>query len=181
MAREVSLSDTTLSLIGLWLSFASDSALLTIVRVYKLYLLTYLLTMTGFCITLCVLHARQATYTAIITRPCTASFLGCQHGTARICWWAPAPAVGRHLLPAVRSVANPPHVSAAVDRRDRQTSNMILINATLLLVHFLLCLNSMSLSYVYVLLSRRNLSRGIMESPAYVCLSVCLSVCYHDN
>ena len=30
-------------------------------------------------------------------------------------------------------------------------------------------------------LSPRKLSRRIMESPAYVCLSVCLSVCYHDN
>jgi len=30
-------------------------------------------------------------------------------------------------------------------------------------------------------LSPRKLSRGIMESPAYVCLSVCLFVCYHDN
>jgi len=31
------------------------------------------------------------------------------------------------------------------------------------------------------LLSPRKLSRGIMESPAYVCLFVCLFVCYHDN
>jgi len=31
------------------------------------------------------------------------------------------------------------------------------------------------------LLSPRKLSRGIMESPALVCLSGCLSVCYHDN
>ena len=30
-------------------------------------------------------------------------------------------------------------------------------------------------------LSPRKLSRGIMESLAYVCLSVCLFVCYHDN
>ena len=29
----------------------------------------------------------------------------------------------------------------------------------------------------FMLLSPRKLSRGIMESPAYVCLSVC----YHDN
>ena len=34
---------------------------------------------------------------------------------------------------------------------------------------------------VRALLSPRKLSRGIMESPAYVCLFVCLFVCYHDN
>jgi len=40
----------------------------------------------------------------------------------RRCCWAPAPAaVDQYVLPAGRSAANPPHVAAAVERRDRQT------------------------------------------------------------
>jgi len=40
----------------------------------------------------------------------------------RRCCWAPAPAtVDRYLMPVRRSVANPPHAGAAVDRWDRKT------------------------------------------------------------
>jgi len=70
-------------------------------------------------------------FTLNITRQflvkCTASFLCCQHDTARICCQTPccgavaarrsAPsAVDRYLLPARRSAANPPHAEADVER-----------------------------------------------------------------
>ena len=65
---------------------------------------------------------------------CSASSLGCQHDTARICYvlrrrccQAPVPAaVDRYLLPTRRSAANPPHTVAAVDRQDRRTDGRTL-------------------------------------------------------
>ena len=72
------------------------------------------------------------------TSLCSASYIGCQCNTARICcepaapllhaegtcsWYAaPAPAsVDRCLMPEGRSAANPSATDAAVDRWDRQT------------------------------------------------------------
>jgi len=58
---------------------------------------------------------------------CSTPSVGCQHDAACICsccapcCWQPAPAIGRYLLPARRSAANPLHAAAAVDRWDRQT------------------------------------------------------------
>jgi len=60
-------------------------------------------------------------YTDWNTSLCSASSLGCQHDTARICCWAQSPDIDRYLLPATRSAANPPHAAAAVDWRDIQT------------------------------------------------------------
>ena len=68
------------------------------------------------------------------TSLCSASFLGCRHVTARICYvlrrrccQAPVPAaVDRYLLPTRRSAANPPHTVAAVDRQERRTDGRTL-------------------------------------------------------
>jgi len=66
-------------------------------------------------------------YILILTTLWSASSVGCQHDTARICCWAPAPAaVNQYLLSTRRSAANPPHAAAAVDRWDRQTDRRTL-------------------------------------------------------
>ena len=45
-------------------------------------------------------------------------------------------------------------------------------------VPFYLTVSEVLQQFVCLLSPRK---RGIMESPALVCLSVCLSVCYHNN
>ena len=61
----------------------------------------------------------------------SASYVGWQRDTARICCWppcccapSPAAAIDRYLLPAGPAAANPPHAAAAVDRWDRQTDSV---------------------------------------------------------
>ena len=69
------------------------------------------------------------------------------------------------------------HVSAAVVRsqnRERKCADTIVAQCRFPGL-------AVSNASILIYLSPRKLSRGIMESPAYVCLSVCLFVCYHDN
>ena len=80
------------------------------------------LTKSNQCLNLVPCYAPSC----ILTSLRSASYVGWQRGTARICGrcWPPAAglaAVDRCLLSAGRSAANQPAAAAAVDRWDRQT------------------------------------------------------------